>query len=383
MVWVTAALPAPTTQYTTRPYFAESNLGKTLGLTTLCDGYPRAAKCIVGYTLTSAGQYTLTSVMSSTGYWILPTWTTETSQIPIPTCTVAPDLSPLCARVAAAYQARVSNDAQNKRLYAPGCTALIKDDYTGSAKPKCSFHAESYDGYIWPAQQTAAPGTFCPNNTATTATSTGIEGPSTVVTSGLTITSPDVYHLIHNATVYKYLGIATAVGYDISESFFQISTTYNRLSFSQPPSSLYSQTQSCGNTPQRREVNAAAAQYCKVANNPDFRIQDLFTVDADKYSKWYNAPTRPATICQNRYTEILALPYTDIEGFKNVATDCNWTWTYGSGTTQVGPVAATFSVSDSASFHAITATSDKNMPTGAPSPPTRTGLHTVAVRTAL
>lgn len=330
------------------------------GLTTLCDGYPRASDCIGSCTPTSLSTSTTVYTRTWTHSWMEPTWSTELDKLLKPSCTAAPDLSPECAQLAKAYSWRVSRFEENSNAtqypyaspWAPRCSVLLTppSQPTPSIKPRCSLQAGSYEAYYWPTRG-SDPSDFCSTSTpAPTGTPTISAAPTSATTSGLTMTSPYAYHVLHNVTVYTVQGYASSVGSGSNgKAVYKPSRVLSQLTLSQNPSSILSCTEEC------HKPSPRGATRCTMSFHQDFLIEDLFTVNAKNYYGKELATPTTATICQASVRPTVALELSELVAQNAFAEDCEWTSEHSLRTKIVGPEAITFARLRSDDYHAITA----------------------------
>jgi len=367
-------IPTPITSTATYVFPFESCVTSYPGLTTLCDGYPRASDCIAECTTTqystSTQEYVYEGVRFTT---IDPTWATEIDELVAPTCTVAPDLSPECARLAEAYSWRVSQIYPNTTTLAPYespwppmCSVLVTptDQPTPPAKPKCSLRADSYEAFYWPKATPSNSNAFCNYNVTTPTGTPTIPGhPNTAVISGVTLTSPSVYHFLHNVTILTVQGRASSIGSGSNgQAAYNPSQSLSLFTLAQPPSSILSQTKEC------HKPSPHGATRCTISFHPDFLIQDLFTVNAKNYYGEELATPTTATICQASYSPTIALDLQAVAAQNKIGQECEWTWEHSGRTSVIGPDVITFSNILSGAYHAITTGEQLSLSTGLPRP---------------
>lgn len=309
-----------------------------IGLTTLCDGWPRAShlqeNCITSTSLSVATYSTIDCIN-------YPTWTSEYVLPPSPTCTIATDYGSMCTRVAEVYDSLTDRYLassvkpeesitieNNLRAEAPPC-AVVTDTLTAGATPTCQIIQWSYEAYYWP---TATPtGTaFCSNNTnnriptATgTATASFSETPVTTVVSGHTLTSPSVYHFIHDLAFKSKIGFRSTIG-DLDVVYttvFASPTTIGQatpIAISQLPDDLLRQTITCNS-------RIGTSRQCYYYNVDDLELADLGTVRANKATEGAYPAVLDGTIYQDQYKPTIALPKSLIaEQYKGVGAECSF-----------------------------------------------------------
>ena len=104
-VWSVTTFPTPRTSTSSASWgVPECKPVSYPGLTTLCDGYPRASDCVTQCPSTRTTVLTSYITRSTSGTWLLPPWATELDELRKPTCTVAPNLSEQCKRLGEAYE---------------------------------------------------------------------------------------------------------------------------------------------------------------------------------------------------------------------------------------------------------------------------------------
>ena len=301
----------------------------TLGLTTLCDNIPRASArditCRTTSAIGTASIYEYASVIST----YEPTWTSEFAK-PKPTCKVADDLGPICSRLFDAWKYRTSRidaetpmptDAALRKIQAiPPCIPLVNIP-APTARPTCRIAGVAYSAYHW-SKATATGTDFCNSNwTAPTGTPTIPGTPNTVVVSGLTLTSPDVYHFLKNIKVETYRGLASQPGGMGPRPYgvWNASTTIPALTVAQPDTAILQASKTCIG-PER--------DLCTLFFAPDFRIQDLATVRSDNFNKYCGARCLSqggGVIYQNSYSATLAIPISEVlKQNRGVLNECDW-----------------------------------------------------------
>jgi hypothetical protein len=258
-----------------------------------------------------------------------PTWTSEYVQ-PSPTCAVAGDLSPICARLFEAWTYR----AEKMRAKVPGlsevdktithaippCTPLMRIPEPTN-RPQCKVAGLTYSAYYWP---TATPSgeDFCDANwTAPVGTPTIPGVPNTAVVSGLTLTSPDVYHFLKDVKIETYRGRADQPGgmgpapYDL----WELAKVLPVVTVAQPESSILQASKTC--------IGIEADQ-CSISFDPDFHIHDLAIVRLDilkKYGKSRCGSGKTEVMCQNCYQPTIAIPISEIVRQNGkVFGECDW-----------------------------------------------------------
>ncbi|CAI6332060.1 unnamed protein product [Periconia digitata] len=311
---VTTFVP-PRTHNRTYTYEQKTNCSTTnFGLTTLCDGIPRAesrsATCRTTQVLTSD----VWIESSSTLDYNTATWTSE-FRPPQPSCKVAEDGSLLCDRIYDAYSYRASQLKSETTLdpsylgtlynmIGPHCTRSDPSEttYTGTM---CRMVASTYSAYYWP---TPAPtgSEFCESSKPT---STITEELATTVISGHTLTSPSVYHFMRDARIESYLfdqqryNLSVAVPSDLV------------LTVAQLESDILSASITC---------RGHELDYCTAFFIPDFRVNDISTARADAYVR--NCGCGTDTIYQSNYKPSVAVPVSDVvkQNPGIGGKDCDW-----------------------------------------------------------
>lgn len=301
----------------------------TIGETVLCDNLPRASKRdIQCRTVVGTGTISYVEYISVITEYT-PTWTSS-FQKPEPTCSVAPDLSPECDRMVEAWRWRTdqlnsSSIASSERwttarMMIPDCTPLVPPA-TPYPKPLCRIRAVSYSAYYWPTP-TPKGEDFC-NATwiAPTATPTISGVPNTVVIQGHTFTSPSVYHVLGGVKVETYRGQASSpddIG-PLPVDVWGISTAVpTALIVSQLEKEVLSASKKCMGREQ---------DYCTIFHDSGFRIQDVYTVRAEAYSKNCGSwrCTTDDMLYQSRYQATLGIPVSEIQKQNGgMWEDCEW-----------------------------------------------------------
>jgi hypothetical protein len=343
------------TTYTNSYYNCSTTALPTL--TTLCDGYPRAST-LSSNCLTTTETYSWSH--AGTDYFFYPTWSTELDQLPSPTCTPASDFGPICSRLKDAYSWRVTHlqsqiPAPTGSIMAPGCSVLNAP--AAGVPPKCYLDGGSWEASYWPAPLPTGSELCGTNRTNITTTPTLPTQPNTAIVSGITLTSPSVYHFLRDAKLHTLVGRASLIG--DAESFgsdsFAPSTTASILTVKQLESEILTLTRGCSGSGRRR--------YCYYrASAGFFSIADLVTVRATEYCRPYGCFEKE-TILQDEYTPTVALAMTDIVTQNGVFTDCVWT-TPGAKVRTVGPAAWRGPTMKQSDWHKITATSNVVKETG-------------------
>jgi hypothetical protein len=270
------------------------------GLTTLCDGVPRAesrsSQCRTTQFVTSD----VWVQSSSTVSYITASWTSQFKPAE-PTCKVAPDGSLLCNRMYEAWSYRSSQIQSEKTLdskylgtlynmIAPHCvrTYSTETTYTGTM---CRLIAPTYSAYYWP---TPAPSgsEFCQS---TRPAPTITANPSTTVVSGHTLTSPSVYHFLRDVRIETYLFDQQRYNLSVALPSDQV------LTVAQLESDILSASITC---------RGREADYCTASFTPDFRVNDIFIARVNAYKR--NCGCEADTIYQSNYKPTLAVSISDI-----------------------------------------------------------------------
>lgn len=327
-------------------------------LTTLCDGWPRAS------TTSSACQTreeTYTWSFAGTDYYFTPTWSTELEQLPSPTCTPATDFGPVCTRLKDAYSWRVNHlqsqvPAATGSILGPGCKVLNAPVPTAASK--CYLEDGSWEASYWPSIPPTG-SALCGTNETNLNTTSAITHPTTAIVSGLTLTSPSVYHFVRNATLQTFVGRASLIGQaeSLGSDSFALSTTASLLTVKQLEDDILTISRGCAGSNKRR--------YCTYrASAGYFSIADLATVRATEYCRPYGC-WESETILQDKYTPTAALAMTDVVAQNGVFTDCVWT-TPGARVRTEGPAAWRGPVMKEGMWQKITAASEGVQETGLP-----------------
>lgn len=274
---------------------------------------------IINYTI--SGSWANTVIPGTT----LPGYANEQ-----PECMIAPHSVPLCDEVNSAYTWWLSsrgsktlppNEASTtatptkslvETLVPPGCIQFMPAP--PQAKPTCTIMIDNHEVWYWPAPGPTG-SDFCNASwVPPTATPTIPVKPNTAIVSGLTLTSPSVYHFIKSGTVLTLAGTnRKADGGAIAQtSIWKPSTTIGPegtfLVEKQLEKDIVSVTISGPKHPH------GAAQY---SYNKDFRINDVFTMRS----------LRPgySTIVQNEIAHSLAIALPDLATQNNAFKRCEWT----------------------------------------------------------
>lgn len=299
-----------------------------IGLTTLCDGYPRASSA--SYINEYYTKWINTTYTFSTTFFhsTVPGITASGYEVHRPACTLAPNDNPMCDRVASAYQWWASSEAQASRtpspehpgaLAKPSCWQLIRPD--PQARPTCLFNHYSQEIYYWPTP-TPTGTDFCNSSWVGPTAAPTIPGkPNTAVVSGYTLTSPSVYHFLHGVNISTYAGKKSRIdgSYVPRTNVFLPAITPSPL---RPYvySELESDMLTAWGTRKRKET------YSKYTVAKDFRLLDVHTIRADK---WYgnSSSRRNSTIFQNEANPLLAIPLSEFMEQNDLGhglTDCKW-----------------------------------------------------------
>ncbi|KAF2000282.1 hypothetical protein P154DRAFT_620382 [Amniculicola lignicola CBS 123094] len=346
-------LPTPITVIADNSYCTADVKEFPVGLTTLCDGVPRAssmgrssswtlASYVVNYTQTDS------LVMS-----VIPGTTRPGYENEQPECMIAPNSKPLCDRVNSAYTWWSSSQASQtpppteatttspptnsliETLVAPDCMQFVP--VPSQAKPTCAMELDDLEVWYWPAVRPTG-SNFCNSSwVAPTATPTIPGKPNTAVVSGLTLTSPSVYHFIKSVTVFTLAGTNRKAdsSYIRQTSVWKPSTTLGperMLTAKQLESDILSITYIGPKGPH----GAATYTY-----NKDFRINDVFTMRSAPYLG-NPAHKNIATIIQGDVDHSLGLGIGDVVGQNKVFGECEWARTnirdkFPEGTVVVDP----------------------------------------------
>lgn len=279
-------------------------------------------------TLAAIGTVTRYAYYSEIGV-LAPTWTSEFAK-PSPTCKVAKDLSPMCARLFEAWTYRaeqmqavspVASDVDWRVTQAiPPCTPLMNVP-AATDRPLCRANGGTYSVYHWPTAM-ASGQDFCNAHwTAPMGTPTIPGFPNTAVVSGVTLTSPDVYHFLNNMSVETYRGRAGQPGgignaaYDV----WALSTVVPVITVAQSESDILQASKRC--------IGIEADQ-CTMYFVPDFRIQELATVRTDSFDKYCKSQCgsrEDGVLYQDCYQPSLAIPIREIvRQNSGVFGECDW-----------------------------------------------------------
>jgi hypothetical protein len=328
-------------------------------LTTLCDGYPRASTT-TDNCVTSVATYTWS--FEATMLAFTPTWSTELEELPSPTCTIASDFGPICSRLRDAYNWRVTHlqsqvPSPTGSIAGPECSVI--NPPVSSGTPLCYLEGGSWEASYWPTPLPTGSALCGTNETNMTTTRATPGQPVTAVISGLTLTSPSVYHFVRNATLQTFAGRASLIGEaaSLGEDAFAPSTTASLLTVAQREEDILTLSRGC--------AGSGRGRYCYFrASAGFFSIADLVTVRATEYCRPYDCYDGE-TILQDEYTPTAALAMTDIVAQNGVFTDCAWT-TPGARVRTAGPAAWRGPVMKTEDWHKITATGNDVKETTAP-----------------
>lgn len=303
--------------------FATDCTTTTYGLTTLCDGVPRAesrrSQCRDNIIVTSDVWYQYSTLIS----YRTATWTSSYKQVQ-PTCKPAPDGSDLCTRLYDAYTYRSSLLKSETTLapsylgtlynmIGPRCTRTSSATTTNT-DTSCRLYAKTYSAYYWP---TPAPSgsEFCESSTKPTPTITG--PPKTAVISGHTLTSPSVYHFLRDIRLDSASPGARR---------WNVSTTL-------PPSAAVltvAQRESDILSAYEYICRGIEADFCSVKFTADFRVHDVRTVRAEAYSRDcsnFCSLDGDGVLYQSNFRADIAVPVSEIvaqNGEVVGGKDCVW-----------------------------------------------------------
>ncbi|KAF2468698.1 uncharacterized protein BDR25DRAFT_372506 [Lindgomyces ingoldianus] len=374
-------LPTPITVIEDNSYCSADVKKIPISLTTLCDGVPRASYIeessswtlntwIVNYTQTDSLTMTVIPGTTRPGY--------ENEQ---PKCTIAPNSVPLCDEVNSAYtwwlssrgsQTPPLNEASTtttptksliETLVPPSCIQFIPAP--PQAKPTCAMEIDNQEVWYWPAPGPTG-SDFCNSSWAPpTATPTIPGKPNTAVVSGMTFTSPSVYHLIKSVTVYTLAGTNRKAdsGYIRHTSVWKPSTTIGPEKTFLTDKQLETDIVSVTYIGPKHPHGAAVYSY-----NKDFRLNDIFTMRSGPY---FGNPEHQgiSTIFQNEVQHSFGLGVPELVSQNKIFKECEWTRTY---TRDVYPSEYPVAVDNSvlrSNFHPITTgTGGMSTPTVPPVP---------------
>jgi hypothetical protein len=202
----------------------------------------------------------------------------------------------------------------------PPCTPLTSIP-APTDRPLCRVAQVTYSAYHWP---TATPSgeAFCDVNWVAptgTPTITGIS--NTAVVSGLTLTSPDVYHVFEDLRIETYRGRAeqpSGIGpapFDV----WDFSTIISAATVAQPETSILQASAFC----QGKERDQ-----CTMYFAPDFRIQDVTNVRVDAFSKYSKSQCESqggGVLYQDCYQPTLAVPISEVATQNGgIFEECEW-----------------------------------------------------------
>ena len=254
---------------------------------------------------------------------------------------MAPDDSPLCSKMNSAYSWWSSSHATVTPAPTPttdvGVEAAAPECWTLSrpppdSRPTCKVWASWAEIHYWPTP-TPSGSDFCNSSwIAPTGTPTIPGKPNTAVVSGYTLTSPTIYQFFHGVEFSTFAGRMTRA--DGSYVGNRPSVTREHTITSAP--SIYTvaklETDILSVT-QRRNTKRVN----HVSVNPDFRINDIFTIRAEPWYGVGEGIRKPnMTIWQHKATPSIAVWPSDLvkqNGVKDLE-DCSW---YYSTTRYVAP----------------------------------------------
>lgn len=181
--------------------------------------------------------------------------------------------------------------------------------------PLCRASASQFSVYYWPTP-TPTGSDFCNSKfAAPTATPTIPGTPNTAVVSGLTLTSPSVYHFLKDVKVETYLSQGNT---------WNVSTTFpakQPLTVEQLEKDILSASARC---------SGIEADYCSVYFSNNFVINDISTVRVEAYQKncwdWRGdcISSDHGTIYQASYSPTLAVAASDLVKQHGILSDCKW-----------------------------------------------------------
>jgi len=217
--------------------------------TTLCDGLARNTNTAADVEICTIITETSTGTMLP-GYTpsippYISSWSAS-NEVPVPSCTPAPDYQSLCYRLHSAYSWRTDQAKKTDTANAtttptyileaekPPCKTWTHAPPEGLATKSCLLGVNDYAVHYWPSAP--QPGSsFCANATRAPGGTATIPGlPNTAVVSGFTLTSPSVYHFLKGVAVSTSIGESEFGGrrrgyfspvYNISSSISQMILT--------------------------------------------------------------------------------------------------------------------------------------------------------------
>ncbi|KAF2471140.1 uncharacterized protein BDR25DRAFT_342495 [Lindgomyces ingoldianus] len=190
--------------------------------TTLCDGYPRRYD-YPGQTCNSTSTITSLLPAHTDRACTWPEWYSS-YRVPLPTCQPAPNLEPLCYRLHSVYSwqtsqlkasatlsrninASITYPAFDYRKARPPCKTLKETAPPNLPSPHCAIQVNNYQVFFWPPDTPLSGPDICNTNfTPPPGTRTIPWLPNTAIVSGLTLTSPSVYHMLTGITIYTSIG---------------------------------------------------------------------------------------------------------------------------------------------------------------------------------
>jgi len=227
---------------------------------------------------------------------------------------------------------------------APRCRVML----SRPSEPTCILNNFKYDGWYWPPfVPTGA--AFCANRTTSAPTPTWGDA-QTAVVSGLTLTSPSIYHFLSSLEIRTIVGYPSEVGSRGTSTSWSTTT----VAVSAPPLSVavlekdaLRQWVTWGGSP------IVPRQIYKYAT--DFDLTDWKTLRAEKATPY--GAVWMGTIIQNDYVPTLGVRLTDVaaqntQSEASLLTACKWTTGFNPIQYTEGPIAVAVAIQTS-NFHAI------------------------------
>ncbi|KAF2464667.1 uncharacterized protein BDR25DRAFT_380985 [Lindgomyces ingoldianus] len=312
--------------------------------TTLCDGLARNTERSEEVNCRNVAT---TYTWSQTIYWttIIPEWLSRwraENRVELPTCSQAPDREKLCYRLHSAYfwrskQAESSAKANITQLprwfidaERPMCRTLRRPPPWNQTTKSCLFNVDDYQVYYWPSAPLTGSSFCMPNITRLPGGTRTIPWlPNTAVVSGLTLTSPSIYHFL------KGVGVSTSIG-AIRQGRAGLSPVYNLSSSIAPDTILtFPQEESDVWTVKgHRTGRGLHAHWEYQYGSGSYNADDMSTVRSAAYfgecqpRKTCNHTGQ--TISQAQYRQNAALSVKEVlnEWDSDEFQDCNWSSQY-------------------------------------------------------
>ncbi|KAF2477429.1 uncharacterized protein BDR25DRAFT_861 [Lindgomyces ingoldianus] len=212
-------------------------------------------------------------------------------------------------------------------LEAPNCTPPNDSPATpgpttatpSTTSPLCRITAGRYSIHYWP-MPTPTGTDFCNPSYKPSPLSPSIPGtPNTAVISGLTLTSPSIYHILQSVILETYTGTTSRLDdTTLTLATWNISTILPTLTVAQQEPQILSARETC---------SGREADYCSILFTPNFLINDISTVRAPAYTQNCGSDCISrdgGTIYQTSYKPTLAVPVGEVVRQNRMFSDCQW-----------------------------------------------------------